>query len=269
MPNRKEDRVSSSRRTSSPNPMAQVQIESDPSKDASRVRSFFGVGALGSALLVIGSVAYIAGFPLTFALHGGSWYDNYRFAMVVPSVFLSCGMALHSFGYLAFFANHRSGLGAMTFVYSITASMAYAILTGAMYQGNSDIWLHFYTVAAYAIMGLAVLLMGIDLVCDGDKVAKRHSLVSTDVLYILSGILMLTFFLAFYVPIAWLFLLPATISSYVGFTGLSRGFGKAPLRARRDSQADYGGPMFCPFCGMMVYGAPYCPNCRQNLKHLL
>lgn len=233
MPNLEEDRVSFSRKPSSPNPTVQAQTESDSSRDASRARSFFRIGALGSALLAIGSLAYIAGFPLMFALHGGSWYDNYRFAMGVPSVFLSCGMALHSFGYLAFFANHRSGLGAMAFVYSITASMAYAIMAGAMYQGSPDIWLHFYAVAGYAIMGLAILLMGIDLICDGDKVAKRHSLVSTGVLYIVSGVLILTFRFAFYIPIAWLFFLPATISSYVGFAGLSRGVGKVRLREKR------------------------------------
>lgn len=228
-------------------------------------KSLFTVGAVGSIIVAIGSMAYMMTSGVFFSYHWwGGWDGNVLF--VIPLALFSVGMILHSFGFLGFHAASRSGLGMATFIYTIVAIAIYIVLMSLTIIDVGFFYSHYTSgYLAGTLVGIGLILMGTDLMIDGKKLVRESLFLPAGIMYIVAGSFLLTFFLAYFVPIAWIILFIGAIFSAVAFGALRYGYGAAEAEVSRpiEEMLDF---EFCPDCGGRIDGFRFCPHCGTRMQ---
>lgn len=235
------------------------------------------VGCVGAALLAASAIIYMPLVLLDFPNYWLGTYYAYPYAIVLPAVVLFAGTLLYSFAYLGFYMNHKSGMGITTFLYALVASGLFLLML--LLSIKKWVYLDEYTLdsglawSAFGVLSAVFFLIGIALIVDSPNFKEKSVMISSGIMHIIAGSLIVIHITSMVVPVGWVVLFVAAALFVVGLSGSMRE-GKiepAPKVAAR-APGPRPGPYspqrvqsFCPYCGHRSLGTPFCAFCGKRV----
>lgn len=235
------------------------------------------VGSVGAALLAASAIIYMPLVLLDFPDYWLGTYYAYPYAIVLPATVLFVGMLLHSFAYLGFYMNHKSGMGITTFLYSLVASGLFLLML--LLSVSRWVLIDEYTVdlglawSAFGVLTAAFFLIGISLIVDSPNFKEKSVMISSGIMYIIAGSLIIIHITSMVVPVGWVVLFVAAALFVVGLSGSMRK-GRIEPAPKAEARAAGAGPdlyrpqkapSFCPYCGRRSLGTPFCAFCGKRV----
>ncbi|MHA2433402.1 MAG: hypothetical protein ACXADO_09270 [Candidatus Thorarchaeota archaeon] len=235
------------------------------------------VGSVGAALLAASAVIYMPLVLLDFPNYWLGTYYAYPYAIVLPAIVLFVGMLLHSFAYVGFYMNHKSGMGITTFLFALVASglfLLMLLLSVRIWIPSGEYTLDFGLAwSAFGVLSAAFFLIGISLIVDSPNFKEKSVMISSGIMYIIAGSLIVIHITSMVVPIGWVVLFVAAALFIVGLSGSMKEGEIEPASkvaaraagARPGPYAPQRAPSFCPYCGRRTLGTPFCAFCGKRV----
>lgn len=236
------------------------------------------VGSAGAALLAASSIIYMPLILLNSFRYWVATYDGYPYVIVLPAFALSIGILVHSFAYLGFYINHRSGMGITAFLYTLVASGLFLLMVllsieVSTYGPPDEYRLNFGMAwSAFAILSIALFLIGITLLVDNTRFKEKSVMVSSGIMYMIAGGLIILHVTSMVVPVGWTVLFVASVLFVIGLSGSMRRGEIVPAKeAEPGPELEPSPPQpeaelsFCPYCGRRSFGTTFCPFCGKRV----